>query len=87
MGALVGLTYVARMSAEAEKSKTHPPVSERIRLLFERVGNDPAASFWTFAIALMWGLKPAIAFAPVAKKEQSERDLAVFALGLAFQEA
>ena len=86
MGALVGLIYVARMSNEIKNSATHPHVRDRIKLLFEKIGDEPTARFWSFAIAMLWGLRPDIAFAPVTLENPSERDLANFALKEAFQE-
>lgn len=87
MGALVGLYYVARLSKESRTERKHPPVRERIKLLFDKVGAEPAKHFWNFAIGLMWGLNPAIAQMSVKNVSPSSRELAYIALEYAFPDA
>ena len=84
MSSLVGLYYVARLSAESRSNSDHPPVQCRIKLLFDKIGADPASYFWTFALALVWGLNPSIATMPVSLPDPSQRDLAYCALAGAF---
>jgi hypothetical protein len=55
-GALVGLYAIAKLSAPNSNGDPHPPPGDRIRALVDRLGDEPVASFWTFAFALMYGL-------------------------------
>jgi hypothetical protein len=85
MSALVGLYYIAKLSPENSVSETHPPIQMRIRLLFDRIGSQPAIHFWGFATALICGLNPDIASTPISEVVVSSRDLASVALDKAFK--
>ena len=84
MAAFVGLYFVAKFSNEKARSKTHPPIQKRIRVLFDKVGDAPVSHFWNFATALICELEPRIAEMPVVNSDISNRDLAYFALKSAF---
>jgi Peptidase U49 len=82
--ALVGLYYVATLSPECQGSTTHPAVRDRIKLLFDKIGDGDVLYFWDLAVALIWGMAPEIANAPAPLSDPSPRDLAYFALDQAF---
>jgi hypothetical protein len=82
--ALVGLYYIATLSPERQGSATHPAVRDRIKLLFDKIGDGGVLYFWDLAVALIWGVAPEIASAPVPLVDPSPRDLAYFALDQAF---
>jgi hypothetical protein len=84
MAAFVGLYFIAKFSGESTKSQTHPPIGDRIKLLFDKIGSAPINHFWDFATALMCELQPKIAEMPVKKPDVSSRDLAYLALEFAF---
>lgn len=84
ISALVGLYFIARLSRSDRASESHPPVQDRIRLLFDKVGDEPAQYFWGLATALMWGLRPEIASIKIGETVPTGRDLAYIALSHAF---
>ena len=86
MGALVGLYFVARLTPPESNSNTHPPVKERMKLLFDAVGTLPSKGFWSFSTALLWGIRPSIASMPITVPNPSSRDLAYLALSAAFEQ-
>jgi hypothetical protein len=56
MGILAGVYVVANLSQE--KSGTHPPPSERLIRLLEKIDILPAGRFWEFAIGAVYALCP-----------------------------
>ena len=85
IAALVGLYFVARLSQPAVDSNSHPPIKDRIKLLFDDVGTLPSKGFWGFSTGLLWGIKPSIASMPITMPNPSSRDLAYLALNAAFE--
>lgn len=80
ISALVGLYFVAKLSPENSTGDTHPSMRDRIKILFDKVGDAPAAYFWNFALAILCELKPAIAYMRVELPDPTPRDLAYVAL-------
>jgi hypothetical protein len=84
ISALVGLYFVAKLSHQETQTDSHPSIKERIKMLFDQIGENPATYFWGFALALIIGLKPEIASIEAPTTLSNSRELAYFALEQAF---
>jgi hypothetical protein len=84
IAALVGLYFVAKLSDETRSDGYHPPIRDRIKLLFDRAGFEPLKHFWDFSVALICELNPEIANREIKAPNPTSRDLAYMALEYAF---
>lgn len=83
IAAFVGLYFVAKIS-DGRESETHPPIGDRIKSLFDRIGEAPLNHFWDVALALICELKPEITKKKIEVENPTSRDLAYIALNYAF---